>query len=144
MNPLIIHVHIQLTHPVGQKQANAWGLYDTLGNVWEFCQDWYGGYSAGYQIDPSGPGSGAIRVFRGGSWINDAGDVRTADRYWGHPVERYISIGFRLASGSAGGGASGRRPGVEGGHRKRTGGNSAGFKKYMPVYLVELCAWGIC
>ena len=60
------------THPVGQKQANAWGLFDTLGNVWEWCQDWYGDYSAGYQTDPTGPGSGSYRVDRGGSWCDDA------------------------------------------------------------------------
>jgi formylglycine-generating enzyme required for sulfatase activity len=84
------------THPVGQKQANAWGLYDTLGNVWEFCQDRYGDYSAGYQTDPTGPASGADRVDRGGGYYGGARDVRSASRSrlgsGCHSV-----IGFRLA-----------------------------------------------
>ena len=90
------------THIVGQKQANAWGLNDTLGNVWEWCQDCYGAYSAGYQTDPTGPASGSYRVFRGGSWFNGAGAVRSAYRYRDTPGHRINDLGFRLASGSAG------------------------------------------
>jgi formylglycine-generating enzyme required for sulfatase activity len=56
------------THPVGTKAANSLGIYDMSGNVWEWCWDWYGGYSSGSQTDPRGAVSGAIRVFRGGSW----------------------------------------------------------------------------
>lgn len=57
-----------MTHPVGEKQANAWGLYDMHGNVLEWVQDWYGDYSEGLQHNPSGPAEGSDRVFRGGCW----------------------------------------------------------------------------
>jgi formylglycine-generating enzyme required for sulfatase activity len=57
------------THPVGQKLPNAWGLHDMHGNLWEWCQDWYGGYPGGIALDPEGPDAGSNRVFRGGSWL---------------------------------------------------------------------------
>ena len=84
------------THPVKTKAGNSLGLYDMSGNVWEWCWDWYGGYSSGAQTDPSGASSGTYRVLRGGSWVIGAGYVRVADRSYGTPSSRNGSLGFRL------------------------------------------------
>jgi len=85
------------THPVGEKQANAWGLYDIYGNAWEWVRDWFGGYSIEPQRNPSGPESGTERVIRGGSWIYDAVHCRSASRYREDPGHRSGYLGFRLA-----------------------------------------------
>jgi formylglycine-generating enzyme required for sulfatase activity len=85
------------THPVARKNPNAWGLYDMHGNVWEWCQDWYGDYHSGNVSDPKGPSSGKCRVLRGGSWSGDAWICRSARRYGYDPDRSYYSIGFRVA-----------------------------------------------
>ena len=85
------------TYPVGQKKPNAWGLYDVHGNVWEWCQDWYGEYPAGPVTDPQGPPSGEHRVLRGGSWGYDARSSRSASRYDNIPGDRFSYLGFRVA-----------------------------------------------
>ncbi len=84
------------THPVVQKVSNAWGLFDMHGNIREWCQDWYGGYSGGHVTDPAGASSGAFRVFRGGSWYNTAQRCRSAFRDRLNPSSQNSSLGFRL------------------------------------------------
>jgi formylglycine-generating enzyme required for sulfatase activity/Tfp pilus assembly protein PilF len=84
------------SHPVGQKQANVWGLYDMHGNVGEWCWDWYGNYSSDSQTDPLGPANGSERVKRGGSWFDDRRLVRSAARDKATPTRRNYDLGFRL------------------------------------------------
>lgn len=84
------------THPVGQKNPNAWGLYDMHGNVWEWCSDWYEdtySYSAEPVINPLGPSSGTERVCRGGCLHAVATACRSANR---SPGQAYNGLGFRL------------------------------------------------
>jgi sulfatase modifying factor 1 len=83
------------THAVGGKQANEWGLHDMMGNVWEWCSDWSDGYPTEGVTDPTGPGLGSFRVYRGGSWNGDAGNVRSAVRNKYAPGFRSHSLGFR-------------------------------------------------
>jgi formylglycine-generating enzyme required for sulfatase activity len=83
------------THPVKQLSANAWGLYDMLGNVWEWCSDWHGDYPEGHTHDPVGPASGLLRVNRGGSWSSAANWCRSASRGRNNPIDKNYLIGFR-------------------------------------------------
>jgi formylglycine-generating enzyme required for sulfatase activity len=84
------------TTPVNHFPANAWGLHDMHGNLWQWCQDWYGDYPQKEVTDPKGPAQGSSRVLRGGSWFYTADCCRSACRHWGEPGLRNYSIGFRL------------------------------------------------
>jgi len=86
------------TQPVGGKQPNARGIYDTLGNVAEWVQDWYkvDYYAESPAADPQGPASGSYRVFRGGSWLDPAKYCRVTARNFEFPVSRLHNVGFRI------------------------------------------------
>jgi sulfatase modifying factor 1 len=84
------------TNPVAQKRANELKLYDMSGNVWEWCEDWYGDYSAGAQTNPRGIKSGSFRVLRGGSWFLASTYCRVASRSLLTPGFRYSYYGFRM------------------------------------------------
>jgi formylglycine-generating enzyme required for sulfatase activity len=87
------------TVPVKALPANAWGLYQMHGNVWEWCRDWYAAYDALLTLDPAGPDAGVRGICRGGSWFGQAVECRSAQRRRWRPVVRSGAVGFRLARG---------------------------------------------
>jgi formylglycine-generating enzyme required for sulfatase activity len=85
------------THPVGIKEPNRFGLYDMIGNVWEWTADWSADYQAGESVDPKGPASGSERVLRGGGWDYNAGSSRASNRGRLPTDGRLVSVGCRCA-----------------------------------------------
>jgi formylglycine-generating enzyme required for sulfatase activity len=88
----------ELPHRVGQKLPNAWGLYDLLGNVGEWCFDWFSPdyYRQSPAADPAGPESGSARIVRGGAWLSALDALRSAGRTWSPPQTREKGTGFRI------------------------------------------------
>jgi formylglycine-generating enzyme required for sulfatase activity len=83
------------TQPVGLKKPNAWGLYDMVGNVRQWCSDWYGDYPKADQVDPQGPVNGDSRVLRGGAFNEGPNHCRSANRNSSSPATGYNNVGFR-------------------------------------------------
>lgn len=83
------------THPVGSKTANAWGLYDMSGNVWEWCLDWWNS-SLSYGTDPKGASSGTARLRRGGSWVHNSNYCASSNRSTYEPPTERNFVGFRI------------------------------------------------
>jgi formylglycine-generating enzyme required for sulfatase activity len=85
-------------HPIGKKPANAFRLHDMLGNVWEWCEDWYDlkYYSKRESDNPAGPIQGNLRILRGGAFNSNSEQCRSGTRSALSPFDRYNSVGFRV------------------------------------------------
>lgn len=84
------------TQPIARLRPNPFGLHDMHGNVWEWVEDWHGNYPRGSVTNPTGPTTGSGRVLRGGSWDDDAPDLRSALRNAGGPGDADADVGFRF------------------------------------------------